>query len=116
MSTTLTLIEGHRAAYYPPELHEDSGSCDSSIDVYMFGVLMLQIVHTIPCVQSRRQRNGLIEALSSEHILKKFVVLCTEREKNKRPTAEEIHTKLKAVYESYKSKVESKNRDPGNGN
>ena len=98
MSTTLTAIEGHRAAYYPPELQDECGSSDSSIDIYMFGVLMLQIAHGIPYV-IRRERGGLIQKLSERHVLKTSIMWCTELEKNKRPSATSIHESIKSLLE-----------------
>ena len=109
MSTTLTAIEGHRAAYYPPELQDDCGSSDSSIDIYMFGVLMLQIAHGIPCVTSRRERSGLIQKLSGFHVLKSSILWCTESEKNKRPSATDLHASIKSLLEQHRQKVEFKN-------
>lgn len=109
MSTTLTAIEGHRAAYYPPELQDECGSSDSSIDIYMFGVLMLQIAHGIPCVMSRKERRGLIQKLSERHILKSSITWCTELEKNKRPSANSVHESIKSLLEELKQKMELKN-------
>ena len=111
MSTTLTAIDGHRAAYYPPELQDDCGSSDSSIDIYMFGVLMLQITHEIPYV-TRRERRGLIQRLSERHILRSAIMWCTELEKNKRPAAVTIHESVKSLLEEYKQKERLKN-NPG---
>jgi cyclin-dependent kinase 7 len=110
MSTTLTAIDGHRAAYYPPELQDECGSSDSSIDIYMFGVLMLQIAHEIPYV-TRRDRRGLIQKLSERHILKSSIMWCTELERNKRPSAINIHESIKSLLEEYKQK-EKLNNDP----
>ena len=106
MSTTLTAIEGHRAAYYPPELQDECGSSDSSIDIYMFGVLMLQIAHGIRCVTSRRERKDLIQKLSERHVLKSSIMWCTELEKNKRPSASSIHASIKSLLEEHKKKME----------
>lgn len=109
MSTTLTAIEGHRAAYYPPELQDEAGSSDSSIDIFMLGVLMLQIVHGLPCVTSRKQRRELIQSLSDRHILKSAILWCTEFEKNKRPGASNIYVMVKALYGEHKQKMQLKN-------
>ena len=116
MSTTLTTIDGHRAAYYPPELQDDYGSSDSSIDIYMFGVLMLQIAHGIPCVKSRIERKGLIQRLSECHVLKGSIIWCTESEKNKRPTARNVHANIKSLLEEYRQKLEMKNNPPQESN
>ena len=74
MSTTLTTIDGHHAAYYSPELQDDYGSSDSSIDIYMFGVLMLQIAHGILCVKLRIEHKGLVQKFSERHVLKGFIM------------------------------------------
>ena len=108
-STVFVRIEGHRAAYYPPELQDECGSSDSSIDIYMFGVLMLQIAHGIPCVMSRKERRGLIQKLSERHILKSSITWCTELEKNKRPSANSVHESIKSLLEELKQKMELKN-------
>ena len=44
MSAKLTLIAGYWAAYYPPELRDDLESYDESIDIFMFGVVMMQLL------------------------------------------------------------------------
>ena len=116
MSTTLTAIEGHRAAYYPPELQDECGSSDSSIDIYMFGVLMLQIAHGIPCVRSRIERKELIQKLSDRHVLKASIMWCTELEKNKRPTAKNVHASIKSLLGEYERKLELKNNPPQESN
>ena len=104
MSTKLTAIIGHRAACYPPELHEDPESYDMSIDIFMFGVVMLQTAYKIPYVKSPRCRRELISELSESHTLKKHIQHCVDLEKNKRPTAKEIHTELKKKFENLQHK------------
>ena len=95
MSTRLTTIVGQRASCYPPELHEDPESYDMSIDIFMFGVVMLQIVSKLSHVKSLKHRRELISKLSENHALTKHIQHCMDLEKMKRPTAEGIHTELK---------------------
>ena len=95
MSTRLTTIVGQRAACYPPELHDDPESYDMSIDIFMFGVVMLQIVSKLSYVKSLKHRRKLISELSENHALTKHIQLCMDLEKKNRPTAEGIHTELK---------------------
>lgn len=99
MSATLTGIEGGRTAYYPPEIEEDPESYDKSIDVYMFGVVMTQIAHCLPEVASKKRRRELIAELSESHIMKRLIKQCVEKETNKRPLPQDIHTILKAHLE-----------------
>ena len=105
MSTRLTSLAAHqRLAYYPPEVHDDPESYDMSIDIFMFGVVMLQIAHKIPYVKSPKCRRERIDELSESHALKKHIQGCIETEKNKRPTAKEVHTELKKRYENLQCK------------
>ena len=103
MSAKLTSIIGHPPCY-PPELLEDPSSYDMSIDIFMFGVVMLQIAHKISCVESQKHRRELINELSESHALKKYIQRCVEVEKKKRPEAEEVHTELKKMYENLQCK------------
>ena len=104
MSTRLTAIIGHRAACYPPELQDDPESYDMSIDIFMFGVVMLQIVHQLPYVKSPRLRRELVSELSESHALTKHIQHCVDLEKNKRPEAKGIHTELKKKFENLQRK------------
>ena len=104
MSTKLTAIVGHRAAYYPPEVHDDPESYDMTIDIFMFGVIMLQIAHKIPYVKSPKRRRECVEELSESHVLKKHIQHCIKMERNQRPTAKVVHTELKKRYENFQRK------------
>lgn len=105
MSTTLTAIDGHRAAYYPPEMLEDPESYDKSIDVFMLGVIMTQISFKCPQVSSVKKRKSLIADLKESHILKKHIECCVVNQQNERPPAKDVCTALRKDYESfYKNK------------
>ena len=80
MSSKLTSIAGHRVAYYPPELHDDPGSYNESIDIYMFGVVMTQIACQVSEIKSPRHRRELIRELSESSVLKKHIERCVVAE------------------------------------
>ena len=109
MSNTLTAIDGHRSVYYPPELQDDPTAYGPSIDIFMFGVVMLQIACKTPCIKSRRERKELIENLPGRHPMKISIRQCLEVERNKRPAAKEICTEMKKMYENFKQKQEAMN-------
>jgi serine/threonine protein kinase len=104
MSTRLTALNGHRAACYPPELQDDPESYDMSVDIFMFGVVMLQIIYQLPYVKSPRRRRELINELSESHALTEHIQHCMDLEKNKRPKAKGIHTELKKEFENLQRK------------
>lgn len=99
MSATLTSVAG-RTAYYPPELLDDPKAVDLSIDIFMFGVVMTQIAHQVAVIDSPKHRRDLINDLSESHIMKKPIEQCVELEKNKRPSAKDLHSELKRKYKT----------------
>ena len=109
MSNTLTAIDGHRSVYYPPELQDDPTSYGPSIDIFMFGVVMIQVAHGIPYIKSRREREELIERLLESLPMKISIRRCLEIERNKRPTAKEIHTEIRKIRENFEQKLEIMN-------
>ena len=94
MSSKLS-VRGQRIACYPPEWLDDPNSCDKTIDIFMFGVVMTQIALRIPEIESKKQRCELIGELSESHVLKKFIMRCVKSEQNERPLPKELHTDLK---------------------
>jgi serine/threonine protein kinase len=85
-------VLGHRSGYLPPEgLSKDY---DLSLDIFMFGVVMVQIVHAIPDVRSQEERNELIKEVVDDHPLKKFIDRCVVDSKSERPTADKLCNEL----------------------
>ena len=86
----------YRAGYLPPEIEKNPRSFDSSIDVFMYGVVSLQIVHSVGCVRDREHRYGLLAGIP-DHPLKGLITACIV-EKERRPSAQDIAHRAKQVY------------------
>ena len=91
MTHTVSVV-GHRSGYLPPEgpLQE----YDLSLDVHMFGVIMVQIVHAVKDIKSPEERNELINKVESSHPLKQLINFCVAITKTRRPNAEAVCQEL----------------------
>ena len=87
----------YRAGYLPPEIEESPRLFDPSIDVFMYGVVSLQIVYSIGCVRDREHRRSLFGGIP-DHPLKDLVTACIV-EKERRPSAQDIAHRAKQVYD-----------------
>ena len=93
-------VLGHRNGYLPPE--GPSTDYDLSLDVYMFGVIMVQIIHTVPDIRSPEERYRLINEVPKDHPMKQVVNSCVMREKDDRPKAERVSNDLQKVLQNMK--------------
>ena len=97
--------------YMPPEALGKDPKYTEKLDMFSFGVLMLQMatgedpspalqgIGVVPEVERRRDH---IELVPSNHVLKKCMMQCLEDDPSKRPTAQEIlfrcHPMVKIVF------------------
>ena len=87
--------------YMPPEALGEEPQYTEKLDMFSFGVLMLQMatgedpnpdMHGIGSVQEvvRIRRKDHIELVPDSHVLKKVILQCLEDDPSKRPTAQTI--------------------------
>lgn len=86
-------VFGHRG-YLPPEADTDSSCCNSSFDIFQFGVLMLQIVRCLPSIKSKQERIKELDHVESTHPLKYLIEKCLLEDSFKRPSAIELERQL----------------------
>lgn len=92
-------VLGHRNGYLPPEgLSKDY---DLSLDVFMFGVIMIQIVCEAPDVRSPEERKELLKNVADNHPLKKFIDRCVVDSKSERPTANNLCNELQNLLDTH---------------
>ena len=99
--STMTTL-GHRNGYLPPEC--SSKDYDSSIDIHMFGVTMVQIVHAVENIESPEERYKLIDEIEESHPLKQLIKSCVEIERSKRPKAETAYKELQNLLRIHEHK------------
>ena len=92
--------------YMPPEALGKDPKYTEKLDIFSFGVLMLQMatgedpspalqgIGVVPEVERRRDH---IELVPSNHVLKKCMMQCLEDDPSKRPTAQEILSRCNAI-------------------
>ena len=85
--------------YMPPEALGKEPKYTEKLDMFSFGVLMLQMVtgedpnpdmHGIGMVPEVERRKDHIELVPDDHVLKKGILQCLEDNPSKRPTAHDI--------------------------
>lgn len=109
LSHSLTAL-GHRPGYLPPEAFSiDPTDYDSSLDIFMFGVVMTQIASKVPTVDSYHQRQKLVSRLQDQYSLKPFICQCLRENREDRPSASTLLSLLKALHLKQPS-VESTSR------
>ena len=105
LSHSLTAL-GHRPGYLPPEAFSiDPTDYDSSLDIFMFGVVMTQIASKVPTVDSYHQRQKLVSQLD-QHSLKPFICQCLSENRKDRPSASTLYLDLLPLLESLRLKEE----------
>ena len=81
----------HRDAYMPPiPPSSDSSIYDTSLDIFSFGVVAVQIVMKVPTVAHPRDRDSLVQKIESSHPLRELIVCCLHKDKEKRPKTSDI--------------------------
>ena len=105
LSHSLTAL-GHRPGYLPPEAFSiDPTDYDSSLDIFMFGVVMTQIASKVPTVDSYHQRQKLVSQLD-QHSLKPFICQCLSENRKGRPSASTLYLDLLPLLKSLRLKEE----------
>ena len=105
LSHSLTAL-GHRPGYLPPEaLSIDPTDYDSSLDIFMFGVVMTQIASKVPTVDSYHQRQKLVSQLD-QHSLKPFICQCLSENRKDRPSASTLYLDLLSLLQALCLKAE----------
>jgi serine/threonine protein kinase len=103
MSISLSSVR-HRTAYLPPEVLIDPKSYDASIDIFMFGVVMVQIAHSVSKVDTIDKRKELLRTIPDSHPLKSPVdlfELCVKDVKEDRPTAQKVYEIIDNIFRKY---------------
>ena len=96
LSHSLTAM-GHRVGYMPPEA--PSADYDSSLDIFMFGAIMIQIVSKIHHIESEKHRVEHFKAISKTHPLYENIANCLHEDKEMRPKAFALHRSLCHIFE-----------------
>ena len=87
-SLTHSMTAMGRRGFIPPE---GPLNYDSSLDIFMFGVVMIMIADNKPRVEDKQQRQKYLEEIPSHHPLKHTITRCTSKEKEERPTTAEVY-------------------------
>lgn len=86
VTETITAL-GHRQVYLPPEAAE--GYYSYSLDIYSFGVIAVQVVHTKPLVRMKSEVESLLEEIPDSK-LKNVICSCLSEDRRSRPQAADI--------------------------
>ncbi len=84
LSLTLSAL-GHRSGYLPSQ--SDEKTYDQSLDIFSFGVIMVQIVCKVETIQSAKERQTYFGKIPQIHRLKSLIESCLQE---KRPNAASI--------------------------
>lgn len=97
MTHSLSVL-AHRSGYLPRE--GPSKEYNLSLDIHMFGAVMIQIVQAVENINSLDMREELLKKIPENHPLKKIIESCVAAAKDDRPTAETVHGQLKLLLET----------------
>ena len=96
----------HRDAYMPPMAEASASRIhDASLDIFSFGVVAVQIVMKAPTVARQRDRDSLVQKIESSHPLRKVIVCCLHKDKEKRPKTPEVCHYLNDLLNTGKEKL-----------
>lgn len=90
----------YRRGYIPPEFAQFPYEYDVKMDVFMFGVVISQIICCIENIENEVERRQVLEKIPREHPLKLDVNKMTSKYKVDRPSASEIARSIMSVYYS----------------
>ena len=88
----------HRNGYLPPE--GPSKEYGLSLDIHMFGAVMIQIVQAVENIDSPSMREKLLKKIPENHQLKKIIESCVAEKKEDRPTAETVRGQLQMLIDA----------------
>ena len=97
-SLTHSLTAMGRRGFLPPE---PPALYDSSLDIFMFGVVMVMIANKVSNVEHKKQRERLIQEIKDEHPLKTVICQCLSEKKENRPNTAAVHTNLLKIKSNY---------------
>lgn len=101
-SNSLTAMT-HRSGLLPPEAPKyTTTKYGSSVDIFMFGAVMIQIVRKIRHIETAKQRSELLKRIPMEHPLKKTISKCLDSDMKKRPKATALHESLIKLQDQIK--------------
>ena len=87
---TLTAI-GHRMGYLPLEaLRLEEEKYDSSLDVFSYGVILVQIVCKLETIKSPKDRSFYVAQIPHTHRLRNLIDSCLQEDMRRRPSARDI--------------------------
>ena len=94
---------GHRLAFLPPEAGAIARKdYDFSLDIFSFGVVVIQIVMRASEIVSVADRDDLVKKIEVTHPLHGLIQGCIKYEKEKRPSAQDICHSLDFKVEELK--------------
>ena len=95
---------GHREGHLPPEARKiASKDYDTSLDIFSFGVVVVQLVTKSSEVARAADRDALVEQIEAKHPLCSLVHDCIQVEKEKRPNAKDICCDLASKVKNLKT-------------
>ena len=95
---------GHREAHLPPEARKiASKDYDTSLDIFSFGVVVVQIVTKTSKIAREADRDALVEQIEVNHPLCSLIRDCIQVEKELRPDAKDICRDLESKVENLKT-------------
>ena len=90
LSSTLAAVS-HRMGFLPPEaLRMDDDNYDQSLDVFSFGVVIVQIVHKRPTIKSAKDRSYYFGQTPLTHKLRPLIDSCLQKDVKRRPSARDL--------------------------
>ena len=96
----------HRDAYMPPKAETSASSIyDTSLDIFSFGVVAVQVVMKVPTVAHPRDRDSLVQKIESSHPLRELIVYCLHKNKEKRPKTSEVYRYLNELLNAGEEKL-----------
>ena len=95
---------GHREGHLPPEARKiASKDYDTSLDIFSFGVVVVQLVMKSSEVARVADRDALVEQIEAKHPLCSLIHDCIQDEKEKRPNAKDICCDLASKVKNLKT-------------
>ena len=102
-SRKLTTL-GHREAHLPPEAREiASKDYGTSLDIFSFGVVLVQIVTKSSHISREAERDSLVTQIEETHPLCSLIHDCIQHDKDLRPDASSICCDLETKVNSLKT-------------
>lgn len=100
LKQSLTTL-GHREAYLPPEARKiTSNEYDSSLDIFSFGVVMVQMVKNVSRITCSADRDLHIQEIKNAELpspLYQIIVCCVQVDRTSRPNAVQITKQLETL-------------------